>query len=77
MDQMWKPLHSGPMFPVGSRWQQHSGPRRLQGTIVGIRSGRSHEAGMTRILTIKLSEPHPETGKLLHADVDLLVRPKS
>jgi hypothetical protein len=43
---------------------------------VGVRSGRRGDTGMTRVLTIKLSESLPEGGKLLHADVELLVHPK-
>jgi hypothetical protein len=76
MDRIRRPLYSGPMFPIGSRSQHSPTPRRLRGTIVGVRPGRRGEVGMTRILTIKLSESHPETNRLLHADVELLVRPK-
>jgi hypothetical protein len=76
MDRIHRPLYSGPMFAIGSRSQHAMIPMRLRGTVVGVRSGRSGEVGRTRILTIKLSETQPENGKLLHADVELLVRPK-
>jgi hypothetical protein len=76
MDRMRNPLHSGPMFPIGSRWQLHDERNHLHGTIVGVRSGRTEDAETTRILTIKLTEAQTNLDTLLHAEVELIVSSK-
>ena len=75
MDRERRPQYAGPIFPLGAMTPGNGKP--LRGTIVGVRPGRSEEAGMTRILTIKLTEFHADPRTLLHADVELVVRPKS
>jgi hypothetical protein len=74
MDRNQRPPYSGPIFPLGVM-AKGSG-KTLRGTIVGVRHGRSGETGVTRFITIKLTEFHADPGALLHADVELVVRPK-
>ena len=73
MDDIRGPLFKGPLFPVGNHEKAAAPPQRLKGTIVGIRAGRSGDAGATQILTIKLAEADADCHKLLDTDIEILV----
>lgn len=76
MDPTRGPLYPRPIVPLHLRPSEPSTPQRLQGTVVGVRPGRSGEVGTTQILTIKLTGPVSDSTRLLHADIELVVRPR-
>jgi hypothetical protein len=68
------PNISGPIFPLGSQDKAQPPLQPLQGTIVGVRSGRRGEES-AQIVTIKLTDLNQDFRKLVHTDVLLLVQP--
>ncbi len=76
MDPTHGPLYVRPIVPLHLRPSEPAAPQRLQGTVVGVRAGRSGEVGTTQIVTIKLTSPVSESNRLLHADIELVVRPR-
>ena len=76
MDGIHGPFYPRPIVPIGPSEMNRSGPQRFKGKIVGVRPGRSGEVGTTQILTIKLSAPPQEAARLLHAEVEILLRTK-
>ena len=76
MDSIHGPFYPRPIMPIGPSETNRSGPQRFKGKIVGVRPGRSGEVGTTQILTIKLAASTPEAGRLLHADVEILMPSK-
>jgi len=76
MDGIHGPFYPRPIVPIGPSETKRAGPQRFKGKIVGVRPGRSGEVGTTQILTIKLSAPSPEAGRLLHAEVEILMHSK-
>ena len=76
MDSIHGPFYPRPIMPIGPSETNRSGPQRFKGKIVGVRPGRSGEVGTTQILTIKLSAPPQEAARLLHAEVEILLRTK-
>jgi hypothetical protein len=70
------PNFSGPIFPHGSHDKSQPPLQSLQGTIVGVRSGRRGEES-AQIVTIKLTDLNQDFRKLVHTDVVLLVQPNS
>ena len=76
MDGIHGPFYPRPIVPIGPSEMNRSGPQRFKGKIVGVRPGRSGEVGTTQILTIKLAASTPEAGRLLHADVEILMPSK-
>jgi hypothetical protein len=76
MDPIRGPFPAGPILPIGLRQREQLPVQRLQGTIVGVRAGRSGEVGTTHILTIKLLSPSQDISRLLHGDVEVIVRSK-
>ena len=71
-----EPHFSGPIFPHGSHDKAQLPLQTLQGTIVGVRSGRRGEES-AQIVTIKIADLHQDFRKLIHTDVVLLVQPNS
>jgi hypothetical protein len=69
-----EPNFSGPIFPHSSHDKAHPPLQPLQGTIVGVRSGRRGEES-AQIVTIKLADLNQDFRKLVHTDVVLLVQP--
>jgi hypothetical protein len=76
MDGIHGPFSPRPIVPIGPSETRRTGPQRFKGKIVGVRPGRSGEVGTTQILTIKLSTASPEAGRLLHAEVEILMPSK-
>jgi len=76
MDSMQGPFYPRPIMPIGPSKPSHTAAQRFKGKIVGVRPGRSGEVGTTQILTIKLSAPPQEAARLLHAEVEILLRTK-
>ncbi len=76
MDGIHGPFYPRPIVPIGPSETKRAGPQRLKGKIVGVRPGRSGEVGTTQILTIKLSASPQEVGRLLHAEVEILMPAK-
>ena len=76
MDGIHGPFYPRPIVPIGPSETKRTGSQRFKGKIVGVRPGRSGEVGTTQILTIKLSAPCPEAGRLLHAEVEILMPSK-
>ena len=76
MDSIQGPFYPRPIVPIGPSEMSRAAPRRFKGKIVGVRPGRSGEVGTTQILTIKLSAPSQEAGRLLHAEVEILMPAK-
>ena len=76
MDGIHGPFYPRPIVPIGPSEMNRSGPQRFKGKIVGVRPGRSGEVGTTQILTIKLFAPSLEAGRLLHAEVEILMSSK-
>ena len=76
MDGINGPFYPRPIVPIGPSETNRSRPQRFKGKIVGVRPGRSGEVGTTQILTIKLSAPPQEAARLLHAEVEILLRTK-
>ena len=76
MDGIHGPLYPRPIIPIGPSETNRARPQRFKGKILGVRPGRSGEVGTTQILTIKLSAPSPEAGRLLHAEVEILMPSK-
>jgi hypothetical protein len=70
------PHFSGPIFPHGSHDKAQPPLQPLQGTIVGVRSGRRGEES-AQIVTIKLADLHQDFRKLIHTHVVLWVQPHS
>lgn len=77
MEGIRGPFYSPPIPPIRPREQSPTRPQRLRGKIVGVRAGRNNEASNTRILTIKLDDPPLDSLSLLHADVEIIIRPSS
>ncbi len=71
MDSMQGPFYPRPIVPIGPSEPNRVAPQRFKGKIVGVRPGRSGEGGATQILTIKLTVPSQEAGRLLHAEVEI------
>lgn len=71
-----EPNFSGPLFPYGSHDKAQPPLQSLQGTIVGVRSGRRGEES-AQIVTIKLADLNADFRKLVHTDVVLLIQPHS
>jgi len=76
MDRIQRPFYPMPLVPLGPSETSPTAPQRFKGKIVGVRPGRSGEVGTTQILTIKLSAPSQEAARLLHAEVEILLRAK-
>ena len=76
MDGVHGPFYPRPIVPIGPSETKRAGPQRLKGKIVGVRPGRSGEVGTTQILTIKLAASPQEVGRLLHAEVEILMPAK-
>ncbi len=76
MDRIQRLSHPMPLVPLGPSETSPTAPQRFKGKIVGVRPGRSGEVGTTQILTIKLSAPPQEAARLLHAEVEILLRAK-
>ena len=76
MDRIQRLSYPMPLVPLGPSETGPATPQRFKGKIVGVRPGRSGEVGTTQILTIKLSAPCPEAGRLLHAEVEIVMPPK-
>jgi hypothetical protein len=76
MDGIHGPFYPRPIVPIGPSETSRTGPQRFKGKIVGVRPGRSGEVGTTQILTIKLSASSREAGRLLHAEVEILMHAK-
>ena len=76
MDGIYGPFYPRPLVPIGPSEPKRTGPQRLKGKIVGVRPGRSGEVGATQILTIKLAASPQEVGRLLHAEVEILMHSK-
>jgi hypothetical protein len=76
MDGIHGPFYPRPIVPIGPSETKRTGPQRLKGKIVGVRPGRSGEVGTTQILTIKLTASPQEVGRLLHAEVEILMPAK-
>jgi len=76
MDGIHGPFYPRPLVPIGPSETKRAGPQRFKGKIVGVRPGRSGEVGTTQILTIKLAAPSPAAGRLLHAEVEILIPSK-
>ena len=76
MDRIYGPFYPRPLVPIGPSEPNRAGPQRLKGKIVGVRPGRSGEVGATQILTIKLAASPQEVGRLLHAEVEILMHAK-
>ena len=76
MDSIQGPFYPRPIMPLGPPEKSRTAPLRLKGKVVGVRPGRSGEVGATQILTIKLSASSQEAGRLLHADVEILLHVK-
>ncbi|MBM3225474.1 MAG: hypothetical protein FJZ47_16965 [Candidatus Tectomicrobia bacterium] len=76
MDPVQGPWYPWPIFPVAPAETSRATPQRFKGKIVGVRPGRSGEVGSTQILTIKLTAPAQEAGRLLHAEVEIVMPPK-
>ncbi len=76
MDGIHGPFYPRPLVPIGPSETKRAGPQRFKGKIVGVRPGRSGEVGTTQILTIKLSASPQEVGRLLHAEVEILMHSK-
>ncbi len=76
MDGIHGPFYPRPLVPIGPSETKRAGPQRFKGKIVGVRPGRSGEVGTTQILTIKLSASPQEVGRLLHAEVEILIPSK-
>ena len=73
MNNIQGPFYPRPIVPIGPSETNRAGPRRFKGKIVGVRPGRSGEVGTTQIITIKLSASPQEAGRLLHAEVEILM----
>jgi hypothetical protein len=73
MESIHGPFYPRPLVPIGPSEPHRTGPQRFKGKIVGVRPGRSGEVGTPQILTIKLSTASSEAGRLLHAEVDILI----
>ena len=76
MDSIHGPFYPRPIVPIGPSEPRRAAPQRLKGKVVGVRPGRSGEVGTTQILTIKLSTPSQEAGRLLYAEVEILMPAK-
>ncbi len=76
MASIQPPIYPRPLVPIGPRETSQGAPRKLKGTIVGVRAGRSGEIGTTQILTIKIVTPSSEARRLLHAEIDIILPPK-
>jgi hypothetical protein len=76
MDGIHGPFYPRPIVSIGPSETHRTGPQRFKGKVVGVRPGRSGEVGTTQILTIKLSTSSPEAGRLLHAEVEILMPAK-
>ena|GEM_PF-1913618 len=76
MDGIRGPFYPRPIVPIGPSETHRTGPQRFKGKIVGVRPGRSGEVGTTQILTIKLSASPQEVGRLLHAEVEIVMPSK-
>jgi hypothetical protein len=76
MDGIHGPFYPRPIVPIGQSETHRTGPQRFKGKIVGVRPGRSGEVGTTQILTIKLSASPQEVGRLLHAEVEIVMPSK-
>ena len=76
MDRIQRLSYPMPLVPPGPLETSPTAPQRFKGKIVGVRPGRSGEVGTTQILTIKLSAPSQEAARLLHAEVEILLRAK-
>jgi len=76
MDGIQGPFYPRPIVPIGPSETHRTGPQRFKGKIVGVRPGRSGEVGTTQILTIKLSASPQEVGRLLHAEVEIVMPSK-
>ena len=68
------PNFSGPIFPHGSHDKAQPPLQPLQGTIVGVRTGRRGEES-AQIVTIKLADLNQDFRKLVHTAVVILVQP--
>ncbi|MDH3600882.1 MAG: hypothetical protein OEU26_14745 [Candidatus Tectomicrobia bacterium] len=68
------PNFSGPIFPHGSHDKVQPPLQPLQGTIVGVRTGRRGEES-AQIVTIKLADLNQDFRKLVHTAVVILVQP--
>ena len=76
MDGIHGPFYPRPIMPIGPSETKPHRVAAVQGQDRRVRPGRSGEVGTTQILTIKLSAPSPEAGRLLHAEVEILMSAK-
>ena len=76
MDRIQRLSYPMPLVPLGPSEPGPATLQRFKGKIVAVRPGRSGEVGTTQILTIKLSASPQEAARLLHAEVEILLRTK-